>query len=283
MAKARLWGVKETGGAVEILPTGLRQEERGYPAYLKGGGQKRPGALLHLSPRKTARIVCREKSDGRLFYLRFDDSLENILKIHGRVPLPPYIRGGEGDDRDIRDYQTVFARHLGSVAAPTAGLHFDSDLFGRLSHRNIESAFITLHIGASTFAPVLEEDITDHPLHREEYFIEEEESAKIEKAKALFAVGTTSLRALESYFLGLGLRGRTDLFLYPGVSVSKAIGGLITNFHRPRSTLLMLVSSLIGRERTLALYREAALKRYRFYSYGDAMLILRKGVGRGLL
>ncbi len=176
------------------------------------------------------------------------------------------------------DYQTVYAKHAGSVAAPTAGLHFTNDVFDALKEKGIEIAKVTLHVGAGTFKPVNADKITEHKMHSERFDIEEEDLKKLNNSKNIIAVGTTSLRVLESCYkdgkFELPEKRSTDIFLRPGVEV-KSIRGLITNFHLPKSTLLMLVSSLIGREKTLELYKKAVEEKYRFFSYGDSMAILR--------
>ena len=210
-------------------------------------------------------------------------SLEEFLFDKGSIPIPPYIRGGVSDEEDKVRYQTVFAKTTGSVAAPTAGLHFTDDVFSELKKRGVDQAFVTLHVGLGTFAPVKVDDLSDHSMHTENYFIDEENTKIIQEAyksgRPIIAVGTTTLRALESSFSDLN-EGRfssnnmleTNIFLYPGVTV-RSIAGLITNFHLPESTLLMLVSALIGRK-VLELYKHAVEKEYRFFSYGDANLIL---------
>ena len=241
---------------------------------LKSTGKKNVGLKIDLSQNFRAVVTKREEN---IFFLQFNESLEKILDICGEPPLPPYIRKGRADERDKADYQTLFAKHTGSVAAPTAGLHFDDTVFKKLEERHIQTAYITLHVGAGTFKAVKSHDITCHKMHKETYFIDKENAEKIQKSRRLFAVGTTSLRVLEnSRRMGNLVPGRceqTDIFLYPGVKI-QSVHGLITNFHLPYSTLLMLVSALIGREKVLELYREAVSKKYRFYSYGDALLIL---------
>ena len=207
------------------------------------------------------------------------------LDEFGIVPIPPYIREGQSDDSEKTDYQTVYASHKGSVAAPTAGLHFTDEVFSKLQKKNIERAFVTLHVGPGTFAPVKAENILEHKMHSEEYFVEALDLEKLNRARTqdqkIFAVGTTSLRVLESslnpqghFALEASKHYSTDIFLHPGKEV-RSIAGIITNFHLPRSTLLMLVSTLLGRKNTLELYEEAKKKEYRFFSYGDAMLIIR--------
>ncbi|MBC7713966.1 MAG: S-adenosylmethionine:tRNA ribosyltransferase-isomerase, partial [Rhizobacter sp.] len=184
---------------------------------------------------------------------------------------------GESDEDDKKNYQTVYSKHMGSVAAPTAGLHFTNDLLKKLKENQIDQAFVTLHVGLGTFKPVTVDHLKDHVMHSEEYFVDAENLNKITHAKNIFAVGTTSLRVLESSYgkeIVAGKHYKTRIFLHPGVEV-KSVSGLITNFHLPESTLLMLVSALIGREKTMELYGIAVKEKYRFFSYGDAMLILR--------
>ena len=197
------------------------------------------------------------------------------------IPIPPYIRGGESDEMDRLNYQTSYANEVGSVAAPTAGLHFKPDLLLKLKDQNIDSAFVTLHVGLGTFKPVTASDLRDHQMHHENYFIDQENLELIKSArqnkKKIFAVGTTTLRVLESSLhkdLKAHQVNQTNIFLHPGKTI-ESIDGLITNFHLPESTLLMLVSTLIGREKTLELYHLAIKEKYRFFSYGDGMLIIR--------
>jgi S-adenosylmethionine:tRNA ribosyltransferase-isomerase len=223
--------------------------------------------------------------------LRFDRPIDDAwLDLHGHVPLPPYIKRDD-TDVDAERYQTVYARDYGSTAAPTAGLHFTSELLAELGKAGIETAFITLHVGLGTFLPVRTENLEDHAMHEEAYCIDDDTARRIEKARAegrkILAVGTTSLRALESAWLeampdaaapgagGLGRRGEgsTSIFIYPGYRF-KIVDALFTNFHTPESTLLMLVSAFAGREFILDSYKEAVKEGYRFFSYGDACLIL---------
>ncbi len=271
---SRLRGKKSTGGNVEVLLLEIKQTQGCYKAMLKSNGKKPVGLEIDLSSGFKALVKRRE---GNVFFLQFNESLERILEVCGRIPLPPYIRKGRADERDRADYQTLFAKHLGSVAAPTAGLHFNNKVFRTLEERHIQRAYVTLHVGAGTFETVKSESITSHNMHKETYFIDKENADKIQRAQKIFAVGTTSLRVLEkSQRVGGIVPNRieqTDIFLYPGVEV-QSIHGLVTNFHLPYSTLLMLVSALIGREKALALYKEAVCNKYRFTSYGDAMLIL---------
>ena len=204
-----------------------------------------------------------------------------LLEAHGQMPLPPYIRREDGDPRSALDrerYQTVYARHAGAVAAPTAGLHFTDDLLGRLAARGVSQAPVTLHVGLGTFAPVRSEDLDEHVMHEESWCVPPETIRAIEQARAaggrVVAIGTTTVRALESA-AAAGFRlsqGRTRLLIQPGYRF-QAVGALLTNFHLPRSTLLALVSAFLGHERTMDCYRTAVAEGYRFYSYGDAMLI----------
>ncbi len=272
----RLLGHKPTGGAAEVFVLSLTPEEGDfYPCLVKTRGKKIVGDLFHFADLK-ARVE-KIKEDGS-FLLSFDcDDLATILHELGNIPIPPYIRGGVSDERDIEDYQTLFAKDLGSVAAPTAGLHFTPKLFDRLQEQGVGLAEVTLHVGLGTFAMVKEEKIIDHNMHYEKYSIDQKNLEKISQAKSRIAVGTTSLRVLESAF-SMDIDPEkvydTNIFLYPGKEVH-SIDGMVTNFHLPKSTLLMLVSAIVGREKTLQLYQEAIKERYRFFSYGDGMLILR--------
>ena len=218
------------------------------------------------------------------FQVKFNhkfESLEDYLEACALVPIPPYIREGVADERDREDYQTIYAKEPGSVAAPTAGLHFTDEVFESLKRKEIQRCFVTLHVGPGTFAPVKSETITDHKMHSEQFKIDKDNLDKLNTNRLRFAVGTTSLRVLESawssegYQIQPGQLLSTDIFLHPGKDVN-SINGMITNFHLPGSSLLMLVSALIGREKTLELYQIAIEQKYRFYSYGDAMLIVRK-------
>ena len=273
---ARLFGRKESGGAVEIL---VERVTGSHEATVQLGVSKKPreGAAIELADGTLARVLGRE---GEFFRLRFEstESLEKLLLRLGRMPLPPYIeRAPEADDEER--YQTVFAREPGAVAAPTAGLHFDTNLLDRLAARGIESAHITLHVGAGTFQPMRAEKLEDHVMHREWLNVGAELVDKIQRTRAgggrVIAVGTTVVRALESASRDGMLEpfaGETQIFIFPGYRFT-SIDGLLTNFHLPESTLLMLVSALAGREFILDAYRHAVDQRYRFFSYGDAMLI----------
>jgi S-adenosylmethionine:tRNA ribosyltransferase-isomerase len=217
--------------------------------------------------------------EGEFRFIEFDRPVDDAwLEKYGHIPLPPYIKRGDAP-QDADRYQTIYARATGSAAAPTAGLHFTREILDRLCGLGIGSAFVTLHVGLGTFLPVRSEDIEDHRMHEEQFIITEENAAVIEKAisekRKIIAVGTTSLRTLESAFCEDGLkRGwqSTSIFIYPGYKF-KAVDALFTNFHTPLSTLLMLVSAFAGRELILESYAEAVREGYRFFSYGDAMIV----------
>lgn len=280
----RLKATKESGGKAEIFVLSLISQDGAYPCLVRTTSKKKVGDKFLLPGGAFGFIHA--TLEGGEFLVRFSvPDLTAYLDEFGIVPIPPYIRSGESDDSDKTDYQTVYASHKGSVAAPTAGLHFTEDVFSKLQKKNIDRAFVTLHVGPGTFAPVKAENILEHKMHSEEYFVEALDLQKLNTArtegKKVFAVGTTSLRVLESslsseghFALEPSKHYSTDIFLYPGKEV-RSISGLITNFHLPRSTLLMLVSTLLGRKKTLELYEEAKKKEYRFFSYGDAMLIIR--------
>ncbi|WP_072323207.1 tRNA preQ1(34) S-adenosylmethionine ribosyltransferase-isomerase QueA [Luteibacter sp. UNCMF366Tsu5.1] len=274
---ARLYGRKESGGAVEIL---IERVTGAHEARAQLGVSKKPkeGGRIELADGSMVTVLGRE---GEFFLLRFDidEPLERLLSRLGEMPLPPYIERGAGE-ADKERYQTVFAREPGAVAAPTAGLHFDEELLERLRARGVETGYVTLHVGAGTFQPMRADDVRDHVMHREWLNVG---AALVEKIRAtraaggrVVAVGTTVVRALESATVEGVLRpfaGETQIFIFPGYKIT-SIDALITNFHLPQSTLLMLVSALAGKEAILDAYRYAVQQRYRFFSYGDAMLIL---------
>jgi S-adenosylmethionine:tRNA ribosyltransferase-isomerase len=282
----RLYGRKPTGGKTEVLildyyaVTPGQGNGRVHRCMVRASKPVRPGMRLHFDHRLSAEVLT--AADG-IATLRFDcrTDFDTLLGEIGHVPLPPYIRRIDGDDEaDRRRYQTVYASRKGAIAAPTAGLHFTPDLMDRLKGQGIAFAQVTLHVGYGTFVPVRGDDIREHKMHAEWYELRDQTAAAINAAKAagrrVIAVGTTSVRTLEA---SAGPDGRVaagsgtcDLFIYPGYRF-KAVDALITNFHLPESTLLMLVSALAGRERILAAYREAVAREYRFFSYGDAMLI----------
>jgi S-adenosylmethionine:tRNA ribosyltransferase-isomerase len=273
----RLLGKKASGGKAEVFLLERNANDAGVlKALIKTSGKKRVGDTFEFDSVAHAQIV--ELGEGGVFYLNFSGDFEKLIEQHAKIPIPPYIRGGVSDESDRSDYQTYFAKSTGSVAAPTAGLHFSEDTFKQLDERGIEQNYVTLHVGLGTFAPVKVDDIREHRMHEEDYLVEKEQWQKIQKAQKRIAVGTTSLRTLESLweqegeYLGDELQS-TSIFLHPGREI-KSVSGLLTNFHLPKSTLLMLVSALTGRQRLLELYEEAIKKKYRFFSYGDAMLII---------
>ncbi len=278
--KARVFATKASGGRAELLVERVTAEREAW-AQVRASHAPKPGALLHLPGAAHARVLER---DERFFRLAFEGTgpLHAWLEQHGDVPLPPYI-GRHAEAVDAARYQTVYARVPGAVAAPTAGLHFDEDLLAELDRRGIARAFVTLHVGAGTFLPVQHEDLAQHRMHTEWYTLPEATVDAIAATRArggrVVAVGTTSLRALESAAqAGDGaLRagpGETALFVTPGYRF-RVIDRLVTNFHLPKSTLLMLVSAFAGFEAIRAAYAHAIVQRYRFFSYGDALLLER--------
>jgi S-adenosylmethionine:tRNA ribosyltransferase-isomerase len=280
---ARLRGQKESGGYVEtLLLRCVEGEKETWEVLCKGGQNVCAGSRLGFAPELWAEWV-RAPHNGRgvlKFFPKGDFSL--LLEQLGEVPWPPYIKRPSGSRMlDRERYQTVYATHPGAVAAPTAGLHFTEELLATLRQRGIETVFLTLHVGVGTFQPVRVEHIESHKMEEEEYEVANTAATRINDAKTngqkIIAVGTTTTRALESASTSEERiqpgRRRTDLFIYPGFRF-RVIDGLITNFHLPRSTLLLLVSAFAGRDLILKTYAEAVTQRYRFYSYGDAMLIL---------
>lgn len=274
---ARLYGRKDTGGAVEIL---IERVTGAHEATVQLGVSKKPreGGTIELADGSHATVLGR---DGAFFKLRFEspEPLEKLLLKLGEMPLPPYIER-HADASDMERYQTVFAREPGAVAAPTAGLHFDEPMLASLRAKGVDFGYVTLHVGAGTFQPVRADDIKDHHMHREWLNVGASLVEQIRRTRAaggrVIAVGTTVVRALESATRDGELHpfaGETQIFIFPGYHIT-SIDGLLTNFHLPQSTLLMLVSALAGREFVLDSYRHAVEQGYRFFSYGDAMLIL---------
>lgn len=273
---ARIFGQKQSGGRVEILIERLLPDNA---ARVQVGASKspKPGSRIALDAGGEAEVLGR---DGEFYLLRFHvaGALESWLLKAGRLPLPPYIHRDPGADDDER-YQTVFARELGAVAAPTAGLHFDDALLQALREKGVESGHVTLHVGAGTFQPVRVDDVRDHHMHSEWLNVG---AALVEQVRAtrarggrVVAVGTTVVRALESAMRDGELQpfaGETRIFIFPGYRI-RSVDALLTNFHLPESTLLMLVSAFAGKERVFAAYAHAVRERYRFFSYGDAMLL----------
>jgi S-adenosylmethionine:tRNA ribosyltransferase-isomerase len=268
---ARLFGQREGGGRMEILLI-EKVGELVWDALVRPGRRARPGTVLHFEE-LSAEVM--EKREDR-YRLRFSEPVEPHLDRLGHVPLPPYIRRPDRE-ADRERYQTVYARNPGAVAAPTAGLHFTEAILEEMAAAGIGVARVTLHVGIGTFKPVSAERVEDHRMDRERYEVSEETAEAIRRTRQsggrIVAVGTTVVRTLESAALA-GTSGSTELFITPGFRF-QAVDVLLTNFHLPRSTLLMLVSAFAGRERVLAAYEEAVRTGYRFYSYGDAMLVQR--------
>ena len=276
---ARLYGVKEGSGArIEVLLL-KRRDHDVWETLVKPGKKARPGTEISFGDGLLKGTVEDMGEEGnRLIRFSYEGIFEEILDRLGQMPLPPYITH---ELKDRERYQTVYAKHDGSAAAPTAGLHFTRELLNEIEAMGVKIAHVTLHVGLGTFRPVKTEDILDHHMHSEFYMVDQEEADKINRTKAeggrVICVGTTSCRTVESAAgedgnLKAG-SGWTDIFIYPGYQF-KILDGLVTNFHLPESTLVMLVSALAGRERVLGAYREAIRERYRFFSFGDAMLIL---------
>ncbi|HEY5365430.1 MAG TPA: tRNA preQ1(34) S-adenosylmethionine ribosyltransferase-isomerase QueA [Casimicrobiaceae bacterium] len=279
--KARAVGVKPTGGRVEMLVERIVGSDEAW-AQLRAGHLPRAGTSITFDGGARATVLARE---GRFFHLRFAGAQDVAawLDAHGETPLPPYITRA-ADARDEMRYQTIYARHPGAVAAPTAGLHFDEPMFIALAEAGIDVAYVTLHVGAGTFHPVTHDDLALHRMHSEHFHVPAATAASVAQARArggrVIAVGTTSLRALESAVDADGgiVAGaaQTSLFITPGYRFRVA-DRLLTNFHLPRSTLLMLVSAFAGFATIQHAYAHAIRERYRFFSYGDAMLLTRAG------
>jgi len=283
---ARIYGYKDTGGKVEILIERLTSEFRCL-AHVKASKTPKPGSKLILSnPEKEHQLkqqqfsVSVEGREGDLFVLSSNtgSTMAEIMENIGHMPLPPYISREDTID-DFSRYQTVYADNPGAVAAPTAGLHFDPELLDKLKDKGIDSAFVTLHVGAGTFQPVRSEQIEDHEMHFEYLEVTQETVDKClhtrQSGGRIIAVGTTTVRSLETASQNGQLKvytGETDIFIYPGYQF-KSIDALITNFHLPESTLLMLISAFAGKDEMMRCYKEAVAEEYRFFSYGDAMFI----------
>jgi len=278
---ARLFGVKDTGGKVEVLVERVLDKYR-VLAHVRASKSPKPDARLLLEDGVEVTVLGRQ---GELFELKFegDSSAISQLEQHGHIPLPPYIeREDELNDRDR--YQTVYAKEQGAVAAPTAGLHFDQPLLDKLTDMGVSFTFITLHVGAGTFLPLRVDKIADHHMHAEYIEVSDDVVEAVQQTRAnggrVIAVGTTSVRALESAVQHeeiLAYSGDTNIFITPGYQF-KVVDGLITNFHLPESTLLMLVCAFAGYDEVMAAYRHAVENSYRFFSYGDAMLLSLKKV-----
>lgn len=277
--KARLPGEKDSGGKVEVLVERIIDQHR-ILAHVKASHAPKAGGRLRLAGAFEATVLGRHDDLFEL-YFNSDDGVLELLDRHGKLPLPPYITHSP-DASDEERYQTVYASQPGAVAAPTAGLHFDEALLQALAERGVRSAFVTLHIGAGTFQPVRTEQVAEHVMHSEWYQIPEETVAAIKATQLaggkVTAVGSTAMRALESAAQGSELlagSGDTDIFITPGYRF-RIVDRLLTNFHLPRSTLVMLVSAFAGTANIQRAYRHAVARRYRFFSYGDAMLLERQ-------
>lgn len=279
---ARLFGQKASGGKLEILVERVLDEER-VLAHVRSSKSPKPGSRILIDGGAEAEMVARHEA---LFELKFAEPVLPLLERVGHMPLPPYIdRPDEAEDRER--YQTVYARNAGAVAAPTAGLHFDEPLLDAIRAKGVATAFVTLHVGAGTFQPVRVERIEDHHMHREWLQVDQAVVDAVAACRArggrVIAVGTTSVRSLESAARDGELRafaGETDIFLYPGRPFH-VVDALVTNFHLPESTLLMLVSAFAGYRETMAAYATAVAEGYRFFSYGDAMFITRNPGAQG--
>jgi S-adenosylmethionine:tRNA ribosyltransferase-isomerase len=278
VVKARLFGEKPTGGKLELLIERVLPGDEAA-AHMKVSKKPPPGTVLAMAGGFTATLLGRWPDvDGPLFRFRFSDDPYALMERHGHVPLPPYIEHADTAE-DARRYQTVFARRPGAVAAPTAALHFDEAMLAALDARGVRRASVTLHVGAGTFQPVKTDDIAQHRMHSEWYDVPAATQQAIaelrERGGRLVAVGTTTVRTLESWARSGQSQGDTDIFITPGFAF-REVDLLITNFHLPKSTLLMLVGAFAGYEHMMDLYRHAIAQRYRFFSYGDAMLLARQ-------
>jgi S-adenosylmethionine:tRNA ribosyltransferase-isomerase len=274
---ARLYGHKASGGKIEILIERIEGERQAL-AHIKASKSPKPDSLLNLDGGAICRVIEREND---LFRLQFEteQTLLDLLADIGHIPLPPYIERADDSD-DLERYQTVFAKQAGAVAAPTAGLHFDQAALDKLEAKGIAKAFVTLHVGSGTFQPVRADDLADHVMHKEFYQVSQATVDAVQQARArggrVVAIGTTAVRALESASRCGSLQagfGDTDLFITPGYEF-KSVDAMLTNFHLPESTLLMLISAFAGYDAVMQAYQHAIQQQYRFFSYGDAMVII---------
>lgn len=274
---ARLYGNKETGGNVELLIERISGEQQAW-VQIRASKVPKTGSIVHIHNRAGESFPVEMVGyDGRFYEVRFPKNVFELLEQFGELPLPPYIEH-RPDSEDAQRYQTVVAKNPGAVAAPTAGLHFDKTILQQLQDLGVQQATVTLHVGAGTFTPVREEDLSKHKMHSEGFSIPETTLQAIVATKneggRVIAVGTTSLRALESQAISQQSSGETELFITPGFQF-KTVDCLLTNFHLPKSTLLMLVSAFAGMENIRAAYQHAITQKYRFFSYGDAMFLSR--------
>ncbi len=288
VVKARLFGEKATGGKLEllverVLDPALHKNE--VIAHMRVSKKPQVGSVLRMAGANgmgreggfSATLLGRAGTNDELFHFSFSDDPYKLMAAHGHVPLPPYIEHAD-DAEDESRYQTVFAKHPGAVAAPTAALHFDETTLAALAAQGVQTASMTLHVGAGTFQPMKTEKIADHVMHYERYAIPAMTLEAIAACKArggrLVAVGTTTVRTLETYAKTKQLSGDTNIFITPGFEF-QMVDLLLTNFHLPKSTLMMLVSAFAGYERVMSLYAHAIKNQYRFFSYGDAMLLVK--------
>ncbi len=278
---ARLIGRRCTGGKAEIFLLHQDGEDR-WEVLAKPARRLEAGSTIVFSNGVSCEVVDDRGEGRKVVVFSYDKArytFSQVLSLIGRMPLPPYIERKKSDPRDIEEYQTVFARHAGAVAAPTAGLHFTAQMLDLLSSRGVESVELTLHVGLGTFRPVVVDDIRDHHMHSERFVVSEDAAASLNSIPAgnrSVCVGTTCCRVLESVADDNGViipsRGDTDIFIYPGYEFSY-VSTLLTNFHLPGSTLLMMISAFMGYDLMMEAYRKAVEQKFRFYSYGDAMLI----------
>ena len=274
---ARLFGRKESGGKIEIMLERLVGNNTAL-AMIRSSRSPKIGSLLELENK--TKVLVKDKQES-IYLLQFEcDDIDELLKGCGHIPLPPYISRNDIKE-DQNRYQTVYANHSGAVAAPTAGLHFDKQLLSKLKKMDIDHTFVTLHVASGTFQPVKVDNIEEHQIHSEYFEIDQNTADMINQTKKrggkIIAVGTTSVRVLESSFKDGKVRaqkGDTQIFIYPGFNFN-VVDKLITNFHLPKSSLLMLVSAFVGHEKMHEIYQHAIDKKYRFYSYGDSMLLTR--------
>ena len=283
VVKARLFGEKQSGGKVELLIERVLPDDAAgnthVAAHMKVSKKPAIGDVLQMAGGFTAQLISRwPNADSAMFHFVLSGDAYELMAAHGHVPLPPYISHADEAD-DVRRYQTVFASKPGAVAAPTAALHFDQALLDSIQARGVAVAYVTLHVGAGTFAPVKAENLSEHVMHAERYHMPQATIAAIAACRArggrVWAVGTTTVRTLESWAAFGKTEGDTQIFITPGFDF-KVVDVLLTNFHLPKSTLMMLVSAFAGYEHIMALYQTAIAEKYRFFSYGDCMLLQRK-------
>ena len=283
VVKARLFGEKQSGGKVELLIERVLPDDAAgnthVAAHMKVSKKPAIGDVLQMAGGFTAQLISRwPNADSAMFHFVLSGDAYELMAAHGHVPLPPYISHADEAD-DVRRYQTVFASKPGAVAAPTAALHFDQALLDSIQARGVAVAYVTLHVGAGTFAPVKAENLREHVMHAERYHMPQATIAAIAACRArggrVWAVGTTTGRTLESWAAFGKTEGDTQIFITPGFDF-KVVDVLLTNFHLPKSTLMMLVSAFAGYEHIMALYQTAIAEKYRFFSYGDCMLLQRK-------